>query len=131
VVSEGPEPAPERRAELVGALLGRGLGFTLRRLLTVRRSLTLRRPESARVPQVDVQELDLLDQEQDCATGGPDLVPTVVEETLAPRPQSLELVFVEPGRRQSLLPCRRDAPYLDPVSNAVSQAVVPCPRRRW
>jgi hypothetical protein len=55
------------------------------------------------VPQVDVQPLDLLDQEQDRAAGSAYLVAAVVEQTLAPRPQGLDLVCVEPLRRQSLL----------------------------
>jgi hypothetical protein len=54
------------------------------------------------VPEVDVEQLDLLDQEQDRPTRGPDLVPAVVQQTLTPRPQSLELVFVEAVRYQSL-----------------------------
>ena len=91
MVGERAQPAAQRRAEVDGGLLDRAFG----------RALGLFEP--ARVPQVDVEQLDLLDQEEDRAAGGPDLVPAIGQQTLAPCPQNLELVFVEPLRRQSLL----------------------------
>jgi hypothetical protein len=54
------------------------------------------------VPEIDVQALDLLDQEQNRTPGGPHLVAAVVQQTLAPFPQSLQLVFVEAIRSESL-----------------------------
>ena len=90
LVSEGTEPAAQGRAELVG-----GLGFALGRRLG--------RLEPPRMPQVDVEPLDLLDQEQDRAPGCPHLVAGVVQQPFAPGPQGFDLVFVEALRRQSLL----------------------------
>src|SRR5712691_10330915 len=90
-VGKGAEPAPELRAEVIWRLVGR----CFRRVVC--------RAQSASVPQVDVEDLDLLDQEQNRLPGGAHLVADVVEQTLAPRPQSLQLVFVEPVRRRSLL----------------------------
>jgi hypothetical protein len=91
VVPERTEAAPERRAEVLGGLLGRDFCIRFRRF------------EARGMPEVDVQQLDLLDQEEDRAPGGPDLVPAVVQQPLAPCPQSFELVFVEAVRRTSLL----------------------------
>ena len=101
LVPERPEPAPEHRAELVGRLLGRGLGGFWRIL----------RVEPAGMPDVDVQQLDLLDQKQDGSARGPDLVPPVVQQTVPPGPQSLQLLFVQPLRGLSLpLPSSRTTP---------------------
>src|SRR5436309_3786326 len=77
LVPERPEAAPEDGAELVGGLLGRGLGGFWRIL----------RVEPAGVPEVDVEQLDLLDQKQDGSARGPDLVPPVVQQTVPPCPQ--------------------------------------------
>ncbi|HYX89281.1 MAG TPA: hypothetical protein VE753_07920 [Gaiellaceae bacterium] len=92
MIPERPEAAAEHRAEIVGKLLRLHLGG----------GLGLARADAAGMPQVDVQLLDLLDQEQDGPAGRAYLVAAVVQQTLAPSPQGLELVFVEPLRRQSL-----------------------------
>jgi len=102
VVPERPEPAPEGRAELLWTLLGRG---------RFGRCCVVRRTEPAGVPQVDVEPFDLLDQQEDGSARGPDLVPAVVQQTVPPGPQDLELLFVQPLRGPELTPpLARDDP---------------------
>jgi hypothetical protein len=99
VVPERGQSATEGGAELV-----RGVGWLSLGLLLLGRLILGRdRLQSAGVPQIDVQPLDLLDQKQDRAAGGPHLVTAVTQQTLAPGPQGLDLVLVEPVRRESLL----------------------------
>jgi hypothetical protein len=49
------------------------------------------------VPDEHVEPLDLLDQQHDRATGGRDLVPSVVLEACPPTAQLIELVSFEPA----------------------------------
>src|SRR5687768_2581984 len=62
-----------------------------------RGQLRLRRRGRALAPEVDVQVLDLLDQEQDRATGRAELLTGVVLEPLPPTAQEFELLFIEAG----------------------------------
>jgi hypothetical protein len=48
-----------------------------------------------RIPQVDVERLDLLDQEQDRPAGGTQLLAVGPNEARSPVPQLVDLVFVE------------------------------------
>lgn len=48
-----------------------------------------------RVPQVDVERFDFLDQEEDRTAGGPELVTLGVREPRPPTPELIDLVFVE------------------------------------
>ena len=59
----------------------------------------LRHSVSARrlgVPEVDVQSLDLLDQQEDRSPRGPDIGTVVGTQTVAPRAQLVELRFIQP-----------------------------------
>jgi hypothetical protein len=51
-----------------------------------------------RMPEIDVQVLDLLDQHQDRTTGGREFVTSRLAEAFAPPPQHFELLFVETRR---------------------------------
>src|SRR5712691_8450580 len=55
------------------------------------------------MPEIDVQELDLLGEHQDCPTSGLQLAAAVRGETLAPSAQGLELFLVQPVRQSGLL----------------------------
>src|SRR5207244_12664052 len=72
----------------------------LRRRLALTRRLVLallrRSPQPSRVPELDVQELDLVDQHQDRAGRGAHLVAVVPRETVGPEPQRGDLLLVEP-----------------------------------
>ena len=48
------------------------------------------------MPEIDVQELDLLGEHQDCPASGLELVAAVRGETLAPSAQGLKLFLVQP-----------------------------------
>ena len=58
-----------------------------------RHRLSLRALQT-RVPKLDVQPIDLLDQHQNRATAGGGLRAIRLPQTLAPTPECLELVFV-------------------------------------
>jgi hypothetical protein len=59
------------------------------------------------IPQVDVEGLDLLDQEQDRSAGGAQLLAVGASETRSPVPQLVDLVFVETSAQDPLRPLTR------------------------
>src|SRR5262245_25915507 len=90
--NECREPRPERAFELVGLRLG---WFTrIGRCGSVERG-------RLRVPEVDVEELDLVDQEHDRLAGGPDLFALVRRQPCSPGTQDADPLFVKPFRIQT------------------------------
>src|SRR5207237_2310315 len=83
----GPEPPGKRFAER----RRRHLGY----LGLVRHDRALLALLVPRMPEVDVQVLDLLDQEQDRLRRGAELAPLVAQETLRPALQRFDLLLVE------------------------------------
>jgi hypothetical protein len=57
--------------------------------------LLLRKVNGLRVPEVDMQSVDLLDQQEDRFPGRADLVARVLRQTRAPAAQLFDLVLVE------------------------------------
>lgn len=51
--------------------------------------------KAPRIPEVDVESLDLFDEHQDRAAGGSDLVATVARQALAPAAERLEFLLVQ------------------------------------
>ena len=90
--NEGRESRTERAFELVGFRLG--WVRTIRRCGSVDRG-------GLRVPQVDVEELDLVDQQLDRLAGGPDLFALVRRQPCPPGTQDADLLFVKPFRKQT------------------------------
>ena len=64
------------------------------------------------MPEVDVQELDLLDEHEDGSAGRSNLVSGVLRQPVSPRPEHLELLFVEPRTHPE--------PRVDPLVSAVT-----------
>ena len=56
------------------------------------------------MPELDVQELDLVDQHQDRPRCRAHLVPLVPRETVCPQPQRGDLLLIEPFRHYGTQP---------------------------
>ena len=90
--NERRQSRTERAFELVGFRLG-WLDRIGRRGSVDRSGL--------RVPEVDVEKLDLVDQELDRLAGGPDLLALVRRQPCSPGTQDADLLFVKPFRKQT------------------------------
>jgi hypothetical protein len=128
--AEGAQPLAELDADV--PVLGRG---ARERLFLVIRELGRHavgrhgRPLIVGVPEVDVERLDLLGQEEDCAAGRPHFFAFVVREALAPPLQQRELLFVETFRDRSpsisLTRIRRKGTPFVPIEGGLGYASTP------
>ena len=93
---ERREPCAERAFELVVVDV-----LDLVELLVIRWRRPVERT-GLRIPEVDVEKLDLVDQKLDCLARGSDLLALVRRQPRSPGTQDADLLFVKPFRYRDL-----------------------------